>query len=1629
MQNPKPFQRRIAIVLLAIFLPSLLPINLMYASNNGPKAPEAASFEPVDATDMVNLITGQYSYVLPLLNIPSPEGGYPLALSYHAGIALDQQASWTGLGWNLNPGAIDRGINGYPDDYKAEYVNEYFYDNGGVEWAKYLSVGYSVGMASVGVGFNWGSNQALGGQVNLGLGFDVGGGSSVGANASIGTSGSSVGLGATFQGGLSIGANISKGGVGFNAGFNSNGAGINISLQNDDLELIINSGNSTGFSISSSTSAGTGIKAGGIGVSYSKFSSNASVNDYGSEITSSNTGLYVPTPIGVFSFSYGKQRIRYQMGKNKGGVINGPIHFNYYANAGTTLQGWQDADHQYPKNYYSMDIYEVPLEGNDLGVETDYEMNNPAFPAYDTYNVQGQGISGKMMPILFENALLYGTADRGFNDKGYKVRNSNNAYGHNVAPLAKFDSKPFFYFNHEISNYLDSSVNNANFNSNNNNLNMFSYYQNGVEENAKPRRKRASYIEYFSNREIMNDNENIKSKGFVDTNSSGFDRSVAVRDGIGAFKITAIDGKTYHYSLPVYNHEIVTRSFGINNKPEQDSHFEKFQLQSYATHWLLTAITGPDFIDNGDGIVGENDLGYWVSFDYGLWSDCFVWKAPFKKDYIIDDENPEIKTWIRGRKQIYYLDKVKTRTHTAIFVKSERNDSKGQDWSFSSTRHAEYIPGFSYTNPYEFKFHIPSQKQLKLDKIILLKNNFDNSNKSFGNDSSSSAYIDYGGIMLTYTSDRDGHTKVPYYSPYNAFDNIIDSSDNLDNTINNSVKIINFNYDYSLVRGDNRLTLKNVEFNGKSESKVLPPYKFDYYSSDINFNIDNQDSWGFLASDPKAYSLRQITTPEGARIKIDYEKNKVKSVVDNKLVFTNKNLTNFTSTLPVYANSNDFSNKKVIIDVGNTDNYPIYLNQIVKIDYLNERIDNNQPASIHKKFFYNGTGYISNVISTNKFEVTFYNDVNFSIVNTYPSYVDSQVIENKINVNVDLGGLIYDAGIRVSAIEVRNVNQNFKTSYKYGSNEDGIGYVSYVPYAQNLTKELPYSSELPAPRAMYEFVNVYSKNSLNSTLDRIMYRFNILKDKSEDQIKFGDFFEIIKTNTQILNYANCQCSSMANGYKNVNVGNYIIKDNLSSLGQLLEITKFNSENHIISKISNNYYGINQIPDNIGIFQESYQQYKEIQYTDYASAEKWLINSSTRITYPSILKSSSNQSNSYTYTTHYNDYDLVSGISKEQVHTTSDGRTFKTKQVPAYTKYPQMGSKVDNINNRNMLSQTATTYSYIQDAGSWKVTGVGITTWSNIWSYQNIVGDVSSPTADKEKIWRQHKSYVWNGVKDANGIFSGYNDTNEDGFVWGVGQPQTNSKWKQTSEITLYDHYSMPLEVKDINNNKSATKMDALNEKVEASGNAAYNEMYYSGAEIFTDWGYWVGQEVRNSSGTRTTAKVHTGKYSIATTSASQFGVLMRNGHRKGKYKISVWVHKDNHLKARLRWFNNDAGNTFPFNGEKVFAGDWVLLNHYTDLSFMDNAVAFWYVNSVDTTTVYFDDLMIRPIASSINGYVYNEYDELTHIIGNNGLATRFEYDAAGRLVKTYVEVADDPANGVIGGFKLAKENKINYKNL
>jgi hypothetical protein len=91
-----------------------------WALTSGPAQPEFTSFEPVVTTNMVNDFTGDLTYNLPVLQIPGPNGGgYALSLSYHSGASPEEEASWVGYGWTLNPGAINRQMRGVPDDWSG----------------------------------------------------------------------------------------------------------------------------------------------------------------------------------------------------------------------------------------------------------------------------------------------------------------------------------------------------------------------------------------------------------------------------------------------------------------------------------------------------------------------------------------------------------------------------------------------------------------------------------------------------------------------------------------------------------------------------------------------------------------------------------------------------------------------------------------------------------------------------------------------------------------------------------------------------------------------------------------------------------------------------------------------------------------------------------------------------------------------------------------------------------------------------------------------------------------------------------------------------------------------------------------------------------------------------------------------------------------------------------------------------------------------------------------------------------------------------------------------------------------------------------------------------------------------
>ncbi|NER12983.1 hypothetical protein GWK08_06000 [Leptobacterium flavescens] len=1637
--NKTRFSHKVIAVFLTLnFLQTFVPYNMLLASNSGPIAPEAAGFEPVDATDMVSLLSGDLSYVLPLLNVPSPEGGYPLALSYHGGVAVDQEASWVGLGWNVNPGAINRSVNGYPDDWNAGKFTERFYDAGGTETTHSFRANYTslASGQSFGLSVSHNSNKGFGGSVSYSN-------SALGVGGSLGTDGFSIRSGAfKFSSndgfgidlgtlsydkrglGVTVGGNI---GLGEGGKHGSVGLGFSFFTKAEPTANLSYAGTSQGKNYSidlNLSSSGVGI-SGGIGASEAGvnigFQQAVSANDYNYKRT--GWGFFIPIPAivngdvqGLYTIGFSKQKIRWALNSSKNSFVSGVLNLNqarnqvgkykcevytisppetevhtttFFVNSeaecdcslvgtlpiGDTCDGTNVEFVQQGDSF--MDINEVGI----TNASAELKYNNAVFPAYDGYRVDAQGLSGNMRPKIYENGALMGLSRDYKSIFDYTLNYKLPLSGSTQSSYTDFENDIYFTFDNEYSSSLN--INPVTFQNNTNSNDIFDYLNLSSADTQASRKKDGRFVQVFTNEEINNDI--AQQKGLllpVNNEPKPFD----TEDGIGGYKITSPDGKTYHYSLPVYNHETLTRTIGVVDKPERESYFEKRQLKPYATHWLLTAVTGPDYIksDATRDYPDESDLGYWVRFDYGKWSDAYVWKTPYGEDYTVSDEDEDIKTKVHGRKQIYYLDKVKTRTHTALFVKNIRQDNKSEDWTYQAVGLAKFPSASEFDTP---QFSIPSQNSLRLEKVVLVKNEDDNTSKASG-----SNLANTGSVNITYNGEK---TET---ASYNMEDKVLDVNDNIQNALNKAIKVIDFGAHYSYDLATNspnassgRLTLNGVSFKGKSGVQLLPSYTFEYDDS-YDFNIDKKNEWGYHIDKPEVWSLNKVITPTGGQIIINYENDEVKSSIPTQEVsFNNETTGEYSARFNGTIIENGQVYGRYLVETNGQINL---LNSTVKnISHDQQTCQGDNNNGTETIVEYDGPG---TVLSGNNgiFTIKTTNPINYQIDPftdcSGSGYHDDLIIKMEIGSSVQTGG-----GIRVNSIStVDEENRTYTIGYNYNDPNTGqtSGVVSYIPFAKGADETVPYGSELPPPIPMYEYVSVENVlgtyNSSSNILTKTVHKFKVLDLKDVQDIKFGDLFEITsQTNFDVHNSAQ---------NKDVEAKSINVKDNFSCIGQILEISSYNSFGQLISKTVNDYASTDEITK--GISQESFQTYKEVDYASGNLKDEWLLNASTKIIYPSVLKSTTITQGGYTTTTYFDKHDDITGQLLETRVYGSDGRAFKTEIVPAYTKYSDMGSKVDNISNKNMLTQATASYNYLFDPNDvpdpWKEIGVGITTWK---SWNN-------------DVWRKHRTYTWKGSLNADGTFQNYSDN----FNWATSATSQTSDWQKISEISKYDNYSMILETIDINGNALATKMGDNDTKIFAVGNAGYDEIFYSGAEDpignnFSGEVYKAGAAIVDDT------KMHSGKSSVRiSANVKAFAAIPKT---TGNYRVSVWVEKTNYSTTRVK----TGSQTISYNeGEKVIAGNWVQLNF--DVPVTANQEV--YITTI-SGTAYYDDFRMHPVRSSMTTYVYNEWNELTHILGTNNLGTKYEYDDEGRLIRTYVEVVD--IGSIVGGFKKISENTYRYQ--
>ena len=915
MQSIRKRMKLLAAFFIVNFLSSLVAPNVAHALTSGPTAPEYTSFEPVDTTDMVNLATGDFVYNLPLLEVPGPAGGYPLSLSYHAGIQPNEEASWVGLGWTLNPGAITRTVNGYPDDQLGATRTRRDFIFGGQR--NTFSVGVGIGPITYGLSFSNDTYQGFSMGSSMSIGYSLfntdNNGLGLGVNASFGSDG----YGNTFGGigaGLSFGktgaeAKGLSGSIGISSNFNSvslsGGVGFREnSSERDGVVGTVSSQSLLGASISSK-----GLKPSVTAAGYSSSQHNSKSGNW----TITSSGWSIPVPLGPVLVSIGKRYMRYYVNETSDLQVIGSLYGNEL----------------FEKNFdtWSYDSYAL------TEVEKDYTEQEPekdaggSFPGYDQYNVTAQGLSGSIRPFHSNLGRLQRQNLKTSDQNEYEIQYLSDG---RTLP------KPYFRFLNDFSNtytYDDNVKLDASTFSVENGSPMTDPkgYINGRVAGSKD-------VQTFTNLEIKNGA--AKSSGLIDYTSytnrrteekfvfrnTDTDDPYDLSNLIGAYKITNESGVTFHYALPVYEYG----EYQLNQKKGNEIgsaepiYTTMNQKEPYAYTWLLTAVTGPDFVDrNNNGLADDEDWGYWVKMDYGRWTDKNGWRSPYEGYH--SDLDSEYETVSYGHKEMYYLNKISTKSHVAIFEKEIRADSK----SVVNSSVGGFTPYMTNLNsPTFIEYPVYPISSLKLNSIYLL-----NRSKDIDLKNKSSIY----NHTFHYESPPEYNLNYETSITYHEGDNIIDVHD-LDETMSagetyrqylteNALRIISFDHSYELqdTNGNaglpnsfdedasmysknfvdteddvklGKLTLDKIKFKGKGGEVLIPSMAFKYdknptwekghydiwgfYKSDFNQTLfDQNENLGRMVSptsalDVDAWSLSRIKTSLGSDIQIIYESDQYK---------------------------------------------------------------------------------------------------------------------------------------------------------------------------------------------------------------------------------------------------------------------------------------------------------------------------------------------------------------------------------------------------------------------------------------------------------------------------------------------------------------------------------------------------------------------------------------------------------------------------------------------------------------------------------------------------------------------------------------------------------------------------------
>ncbi|MCK9482021.1 MAG: hypothetical protein M0R38_09720 [Bacteroidia bacterium] len=905
-------KKRIASLLLIVILfDILIPLQAL-ALTDGPSQPEVQGFQPIGITDMVDPFSGDFSYSLPLLEVD----GYPLNLVYNSGTTMDQEASWVGLGWNLNPGVINRNMRGLPDEFdgdKGDIITKEF------NMKPNTTVGIQLGVG----GELFGSLKVPGGSIeaSAGIGFVYNNYKGFSLETTITPS---LSLSDKNKPYLTAGLGIKSGQDGLTL---SPSLGLSSEIFGEKSSNIPIKG---GLKFNTSFNSREGLRQSSLSASSSSSILNKPVSGKTGRRIYAGLNSYTPSfdmPMKNVSLTYSIKTAAELFGLEPSFDATGYITTHSLFGENKLSQkayGYFNLDKGIKENNYET---EGVLDFN-REKEVAFNLNTSALPqtslTYDLFSVSAHGIGGTFRAFRSDigyvsdpTVVMYGGSfSGGFEvgstsllkagidiDLGYSTSNSGSWLEHNLLrqPLhfnnanglnnPKYES---YYFKQVGELSVDTDLNHiANLQTNKavsfniNAVDKFNYLivpglsdKSGsiynIDKNYLSREKRTSRSQ---NMIVLNRDE-AKYYGVKDYSNISYP---APGHHPGEISILKNDGSRYVFGLPAYNIMQEEASFAVgidktdvmatkvdrrngyvryenvdnsvNNRKGVNNSYNSQVTGAYAHSFLLTAILSSDYVDiDGERGPSEGDLGNYTLFEYKKLPFAFKWRTPFE------------------------------------------------------SYQANYNPGLKYTSLDDQANYVYGQKEIWYVEKIVSKNT----------------------IAIFHTEERkDGHgvkgknghlmkgesmhllRKISLYSkPEYEADPI--------NAI--PIKEVHFEYDYSLCpnvpnnsgesevidaininENKGKLTLKKVYFTyGKSKRAKFSAYKFDYGQNIANNNPSYcakcTDRWGtykpnkiadgelnntdfpFVTQDKEStdeyasvWNLKKIFLPSGGIIEVEYE--------------------------------------------------------------------------------------------------------------------------------------------------------------------------------------------------------------------------------------------------------------------------------------------------------------------------------------------------------------------------------------------------------------------------------------------------------------------------------------------------------------------------------------------------------------------------------------------------------------------------------------------------------------------------------------------------------------------------------------------------------------------------------------